>query len=79
MWRPPENWKNPYFKVNPELGIVDAEEGAKQRAYEEGANAMHKADIEYLKKHTISKPTDRFKVISIHEEEWRDFIKEEKC
>lgn len=43
---------------------------------EAGADAMHQADIEWLKKHTISKPTDRFKVISIPEEEWRDFTKE---
>lgn len=45
----PEGWKNPYLRDedNPYLGI-ELEGDDKDDAYEAGADAMHKADLEFL-------------------------------
>lgn len=79
LWRPP-NWQDikwDIMRMGKNMPTYKGGMLAPDTAFEAGADAMHQADIEWLKKHAISKPTDRFKVISIHEEEWQDFIREE--
>ena len=50
MWRP-KNWKN----INPEYGEVTTNDYlyAISVSFEAGADAMHKADLEWLNEHNI--------------------------
>lgn len=73
MWRS-KDWKNPYFKINPELGLVDSGEGSRQIAFEAGADAMLEALVNWLKERNISK--DINDCLIIEGDAFLEFIKE---
>ena len=74
-WRP-EDWKNPYqeqLDVRDGVGIKARQWDILVEAittYEAGADAMHKADIEWLKEHNIAKDKS---CIVISDDSWLEF------
>ena len=74
-WRPKEGWVNPYKKVR-----MKYQEQTEAIAFEDGADNMHKADVEWLKQYPHSDLKGTGEGISgvAHEiriplDDWQDF------
>ena len=75
----PEGWKQPDTFCK----LANVECISKLDAYEAGADAMHRADVEELKKEdarmytgTLDNPDVR--IIKVHKDFWQAFISEEE-
>lgn len=77
-WRPKEGWKNPFKRgrlilfAHPDKHISEHFEAEERefQIYEAGADAMHKADMEFIGEHNISKDKS---CIVISNDSWLEF------
>ena len=72
-WRPTDGWEHKRSEFFEHNQLIPPAHQTRQKDYEAGADAMHKADVDWLTRRLVERPATGKVRIVLDWQEWQEF------